>query len=59
MSLQKDVQNIIISVMKYTNVSTRFHNLNIQNKINHLNNYKHTIMFGLIHYFEENEKNKH
>lgn len=58
MSLQKDVQNIIISVMKYTNVSTRFHNLNIQNKTKHLNNYKHTII-GLINYFEENERNKY
>lgn len=57
MSLQRDVQKIIILVMKYTNVSTRFHNITDENKIQH-KNFQHKISCGLIHFFHENEKNK-
>lgn len=58
MSLQRDVQKIIILVMKYTNVSTRFHNITEENKIKH-RNFQHKINCGLIHFsFHENEKNK-
>lgn len=46
MNLQKGVQKNIISVMKYTNVSTRFHYLNIEN----FNNTKHKINRKRIHY---------
>lgn len=50
MSLQRDVQKIIILVMKYTNVSTRFHNITEENKIKH-KNFEHKINCGLIHFF--------
>lgn len=44
--------------MKYTNVSTRFHNITEENKIKH-KNFQHKINCGLIHFFfHENEKNK-
>lgn len=49
MSLQRDVQKIIILVMKYTNVSTRFHIITVENKIKHKNLIK--INCVLIHLF--------
>lgn len=36
--------------MKYTNVSTRFHNITEENKIKH-RNFQHKINCGLIHFF--------
>lgn len=58
MSLPRDVQKIIILVMKYTNVSTIFHNITVENKIKHKNLIK--INWVLIQlFFHENEKNKH
>lgn len=36
--------------MKYTNVSTRFHNITEENKIKH-RNFQHKINYGLIHFF--------
>lgn len=36
--------------MKYTNVSTRFHNITVENKIKH-KNFKHKINCVLIHLF--------
>lgn len=55
MNLQKDVQKIVILVMRYTNVSTKFHYLNVENKIKHFNNFKHKIDCEYIHYFVGSE----
>lgn len=49
MSLQRDVQKIIILVMKYTNVSTRFYNITVESKNKH-KIFKNKINCGLIHF---------
>lgn len=44
--------------MKYTNVNIRFYNLNVENKLKHLNNFKSQINCQLIQYFDKKKINK-
>lgn len=53
-----DVQTEVILVMKYTNVSIRFYNLNVENNLKHLNNFKPRINCQLIQYFDKKKINK-
>lgn len=45
--------------MKYTNVSIRFYNLNVENKLKHLYNFKSQIKCQLIQYLDIREINKY